>query len=450
MSDLSSDILWSPSSQRILDSNLVAFAKFVENEVGLAFGDYSGLYDWSVAEPEEFWSTFWDYAGIIGEKGSVVVDDVTKLPGARWFPEGAINAAEIMLQGGSPTEDQAAKDALVFWGEDKVKRRVTLGELCDQVARARAALLALGVTKGDRVAGYLPNMPETIIAMLASASIGAIWSSASPDFGVQGVLDRFGQIAPKVLLVVDGYHYNGKTHDCLDKAAGVAKSLPEDLVATVIIPYAGGTGDPAKVTKGLSWADFLAKGAPADAPAPALTFERLPLDHPLYVMFSSGTTGVPKCIIHGHGVLLQQLKEHILHSDARPGDKVFYFTTCGWMMWNWLVAALGARCTLMLYDGAPSYPSGNILFDFADAEGCSFLGTSAKWIDAIAKAGLRPKDTHNLSTVRIIASTGSPLVPESFDYVYEAIKEDVQLASISGGTDLLSCFMLGSPWDPVR
>ena len=317
------------------------------------------------------------------------------------------------------------------------------------MSRFQQALQAAGVKEGDRVAGYLPNMPETVIAMLATTALGAIWTSASPDFGVQGVLDRFGQIAPKVLVCVDGYWYNGKPVDCLAKNAEAVAQLPS-VEKTVVVGYLAEAPDVASIRNGVRWGDFVAPHA-----AGAVEFMRLPFDHPLYIMYSSGTTGVPKCIVHCHGgALLQHLKEHQLHGDVRPGDRVFYFTTCGWMMWNWLVSGLASAATLLLYDGSPFVPGadgrpGSILFDYADAERMTHFGTSAKFIDAVAKAGLSPRTSHKLDTVRALFSTGSPLAPEGFEFVYREIKADIALASISGGTDILSCFVLGNPLLPV-
>ena len=427
--------LWEPSAERIAGANITAFMRKAEPVAGRTFTDYESLRAWSVEDPEAFWRLAWDELGIIGEAGDTVVDDVRRLPGAKWFPNGHINYAENLMR---PRPDD--EEVIVFRGEDKVRRRLTYGDLKAEVSRFQQALVDLGVGKGDRVAGYMPNMPETIIAMLAVTGLGAIWSSASPDFGVQGVLDRFGQIEPKVLVACNGYFYNGKTHDSLEKLATIAERMPT-LERVVVVPYTTDSPDVSTVPKALTWGEFT-----AGKTAGAVTFEPLPFDHPLFIMFSSGTTGAPKCIVHGHGgTLLQQVKEHVLHCDEKPGDRVFYFTTCGWMMWNWLVAALAAGSTLLLYDGSPFYPNGNVLFDYADEEKMTFFGTSAKWIDAVKKADLVPKTTHDLSTVRVMASTGSPLAPESFDFVYEGIKDDIQLASISGGTDILSCFMLSNP-----
>jgi len=440
---MDSSELWRPSPERMAAARLSAFMAEVNRRWQADCSDYAGLWRWSVAQPESFWTTVWDHCGVLGDRGPLVLANRDRMPGAQWFPQATVNYAENLLR---RCDDS---DALVFWGEDKVRRRLSRRQLCAEVARCARALQAAGLGPGDRVAAYLPNMPEAVIAMLATASLGAIWSSASPDFGVQGVLDRFGQIAPKVLLCVDGYWYNGKAIDCLGKNAEIAARLPS-LVRTVVVSYLAQAADIGALACGQHWADFV---GPSGVGEPEFT--PLPFDHPLFIMFSSGTTGVPKCIVHGHGgALLQHLKEHQLHGDVVPGDRLFYFTTCGWMMWNWLVSGLASQATLLLYDGSPfiagvSGRPGTILFDYADSEGMTHFGTSAKFIDALAKSGLQPRATHRLEALRTIFSTGSPLAPEGFDYVYREIKADLQLASISGGTDILSCFALGSPLLPV-
>ena len=431
--------LWAPSRERVESARLTGFQRRLAERWEVELPDYDALHRFSVAEPEKFWLSVWDEAAVVGSLGKApYIVEGNRMPGARFFPDARLNYAENLLR------PRGNGDAMVFWGEDRVRRRLSWDELRDQVARCAAVLRSMGVGEGDRVAGYLPNMPETIIGMLATTSIGGVWSSASPDFGTQGVLDRFGQIEPKVLIACDGYFYGGKTHDTLAKVADVTAALPS-LAGTLIVPYAYEEPDLMNIDSASRWDEAFAEQSSAE-----LSFSRLPFDHPLFILFSSGTTGAPKCIVHRvGGVLLQHVKELMLHSDVKAGDRVFYFTTCGWMMWNWLVSALAAEATLLLYDGSPFYPHGNVLFDYADAERATLFGTSAKWIDAIKKAGLSPIETHDLSSVRTICSTGSPLVPESFDYVYKSIKTDVQLASISGGTDIVSCFMLGNPTGPV-
>ena len=424
--------LWRPDPETVGNTRMAHFMQETSH------ADYADLWRWSVDQPEAFWSKIWDYCAVVGEKGQRILLDGDRMPGARWFPEARLNYAENLLQNRSDGE------ALVFWGEDKVKRRLSHAELYSEVARFQQLLIAHGVGEGDRVAGYLPNLPEALIAMLATTALGAIWSSASPDFGVQGVLDRFGQSEPRLLVCVDGYWYNGKPVDCLEKNAEVVSKLPS-LVKTVVVPYLNARPEIGKIASAVCWSDL----AEVDERAEVI-FRRVPFDHPLFIMFSSGTTGVPKCIVHGHGgVLLQHLKEHQLHSDVRPGDRLFYFTTCGWMMWNWLVSGLASGATLLLYDGSPFAGQGTVLFDYAAAEGMTHFGTSAKFIDAAAKLGLTPGKTHDLSALRAMFSTGSPLSPEGFDWVYREIKPDILLASISGGTDIVSCFVLGNPVLPV-
>jgi len=434
-----SEPLWRPSRERVAAANLTRFMAAVGERWGVAAGSYRDLYGWSIAQPEQFWQSVWSFCGVVADTpGDTVLLDRDRMPGAVFFPKARLNYAENLLRRRDETE------ALVFWGEDKVKRRLTYDQLYDRVSQLVQALLGMGIQPGDRIAGYVPNMPETVIATLAAASIGAIWSSCSPDFGPRGVVDRFGQIGPRVLFTADGYYYNGKAHDSLARVAEFLPELPT-VERVVVFPYTRESPDLSALPDAVMLPDLIDRYPPRDIP-----FAELPFNHPLFIMFSSGTTGVPKCIVHGAGgTLLQHLKEHRLHSDIQAGDRMLYFTTCGWMMWNWLISGLASEATLLLYDGSPFHPDGNILFDYAQAERCTFFGTSAKFIDACSKVELKPIHTHDLSALRTIASTGSPLVPESFDYVYDSIKADVCLSSISGGTDIISCFVLGNPIGPV-
>lgn len=431
--------LWQPSAAAMAASNMRAFMRAAGARHHREFADYDALYQWSIEEPEQFWREIWSFCNVIGDgPGNVTVEHRERMPGARWFPQARLNYAENLLR----RRDNAP--ALVFWGEDRVKSSVTFAELHQEVSRLAQALRNSGLRAGDRVAAYLPNIPGAVIAMLAVASIGAIWSSCSPDFGVQGVLDRFGQIEPKILFVADGYFYNGKTIDVLPRVSEIARELPT-LERVIMIPYTQRSPDIGAIPRCVDVHALMAGYRPR-----IIEFERLPFNHPLYILYSSGTTGVPKCIVHGAGgTLLQHLKEHVLHIGLGRDESLFYFTTLGWMMWNWEVTALAAGSTVLLYDGSPFARGGNILFDFADATGMNVMGTSAKFIDALAKAGLRPRESHTLKKLRVILSTGSPLVPEGFDYVYQHIKQDVNLASMSGGTDLISCFVNGNPLLPV-
>ncbi len=429
--------LWRPSN--IEDLPITRFAREAERRSGRALADYDSLHAWSVDDPAAFWDLVWDFCGVIGDKGERRLVDADQMPGAQFFPDARLNFAENLLR--RKNDD----DAIVFRGEDRVRSRLTWRELNAQVSRLQQALRDFGVGPGDRVAALMPNMPETIAATLAVASLGAVWSSASPDFGARGALDRFGQIEPKVFIACDGYFYAGKTIETGEKLAEIVAGLPT-LSAVIVVPYIGRA---AEVAAELPKARTLDEALAAFAAGP-VTYARLPYAAPLYILFSSGTTGVPKCIVHSAGgTLLQHLKEHQLQSSLVRDERLFYFTTCGWMMWNWLVTGLATGATLLLYDGSPFHPSPAALFDYAVAERMNVFGTSAKYIDAVKKSELRPIDSHDLSTVRMMMSTGSPLAPESFDFVYQSIKPDIHLASISGGTDIVSCFVLGIPTKPV-
>ncbi len=443
--DMTTAKLWEPSAGRVAGANITRFALELEGRVGSKFPDYEALWRWSNDNAGAFWDAVWDYAGVIGERGARTLVDGDRMPGAKWYPDARLNFAENLLE--RRPEDDAA-DALVFRGEDKVRSRMSHSALRAGVSRFSAALAALGIRAGDRIAGYLPNMPEAIVAMLATSARGAIWTSCSPDFGVQGVLDRFGQVQPRVLVTVDGYWYNGKPIAILDKVAEIVARLPS-IERVVIVPYLepteGGRNELPPIAGVAPWDAFVAPFAPGK-----IDYARLPFDHPLYILYSSGTTGVPKCLVHGQGgTLLQHLKEHRLHCDVKPGDRLFYFTTCGWMMWNWLVSGLASQATLVLFDGSPFILRGRVLWELAEEAGITHFGTSAKYIDALRKIALVPVKDYALAPMRAILSTGSPLAPESFDYVYECIKHDVCLSSISGGTDIVSCFAIGNPTLPV-
>ena len=423
-------ILWRPAPERARDS---AMYRFLTSH-GLQ--DYAELHAWSVTQRDRFWSDVAEFVSVkFHEPATSVLQQPGDMMSARWFAGATLNFAENLLR--APD----GKLALIFRGEDGSRRELTYGELRSGVAAVSGRLRDAGVAAGDRVAAYLPNCPEAVIGMLASASIGAVWSSCSPDFGIDGVIDRFGQIDAKVLICADGYRYAGKRHDLLDSNRGVTRRLPK-LEKIIVVPFAGGVEkwDPRCV----SWDDFRSgKGE--------LRFTPLPFDHPLYVMYSSGTTGAPKCIVHGAGgTLLKHRQEHVMHCDLRAEDRLFYFTTCGWMMWNWLVSGLASGATLVLFDGAPFHEDGRILWRIAEEEQISIFGTSAKFLSAQEKAGIEPRAEFSLNTVRTILSTGSPLAPEGFDYVYRDVAPGVQLSSISGGTDILGCFAAGNPLEPVR
>lgn len=421
--------LWKPASPET-----TRLADFMRAQ-GHNHLDYKAFWRWSVENSEKFWDAVWDFGGIIGDKGDVILQDSDKMPGAKFYPNGRINYAENLLR----RRDDAP--AIIFRDETGRERTLSFAELYAEVARWQSQLKAWGVRKGDRVAAYMPNMPETVIACLATASLGAIWSSASPDFGVQGLIDRFGQIEPKILIAVDGYFYNGKVLDCLQKVREVVPHL-KGLEHTIVVPFTQDVPDISFLPDAVLSNGF--------ATTDDMSFERVEFNHPLFIMFSSGTTGIPKCIVHGHGgTLLQHVKEHQLHTNVQIGDRIFYFSTCGWMMWNWLISGLASGATLLLFDGSPFYPDGHVLWEFTSKHQAMLFGTSAKYIDALKVNGYKPGQDHDLSALRAIGSTGSPLVHESFDYVYREIKQDVHLSSLSGGTDIVSCFVIGNPISPV-
>ena len=437
--------LWTPTPQQVARANLTAFAAKIGARHGVDVTTYDALWRWSIDHKADFWREIWDDSGVIGTRGETVLVDGDRMPGAKWFPDASLNFAQNLLER-KRADDES--DALVFWGEDKVARRISHLELHALASRASAAFAAHGIAPGDRVAAYVPNMPEAVMAMLGAVSRGAAWSSCSPEFGVQGVLDRFGQIEPRILITVDGYWYNGKAIPILDKVAAIVARLPS-VEKVIVIPYlrqtSGATDEFALVRNGVAWDVWLAPFLPGP-----IDYVALPFAHPIYILYSSGTTGVPKCIVHtAGGILLQHLKEHRLHGDVKPGDRLFYFTTCGWVMWNWLVSGLASGATLLLYDGSPFIQQGRILWKLAALERMTHFGTSAKFIDAQKRIASVPRKDFDLARLRVMFSTGSPLSPESFDYVYQCVKEDLCLASISGGTDIASCFVAGATTLPV-
>ncbi len=431
--------IWTPPARRVAASNLTRFATLARERFGAPSGDYKALWRWSVDERERFWSALVEFARVLHKPGTApVLQHRDRMPGAVWFEDTRLNYAENLL---ARDDDHAA---LVFCNERGARRELSYRELRAEVARVAAGLAEIGIGPGDRVAGFVPNLPEAVIAMLATTSLGAAWTSCSPDFGINGVLDRFGQVAPRVLFTADGYFYNGRTIDSLAPVRGVLEQLPS-VERVVVIPYVSETPDLGDLAGAgaIAFGDFGRPGA-------ALAFRRVPFDTPLFVMYSSGTTGVPKCIVHGvGGTLLQHRKEHLLHTDLKPDDRLFFFTTCGWMMWNWLVSGLASGCTVVLYEGSPFAPDRDALWRMAERERVTAFGTSPKYLSALQKDGGAPGRDFDLGALRTLMSTGSPLAPEQFDYVYDAIKADLHLASISGGTDIISCFCLGNPWLPV-
>jgi acetoacetyl-CoA synthetase len=433
------EMLWKPTDAQIKATNLYRFMQTVNERFDLSLDDYSQLYQWSVDNLSDFWAAVWDFVRIQFSKPyKTVIDAPDRMPGAQWFQGAELNFAQNLLR------YRDGRVALIFRGEDRVRRTMTYAQLYDQASRLAAALRKAGVRKGDRVVGFVPNMPESIVAMLAATSLGAVWSSCSPDFGIKGVLDRFGQIKPKVLFAADGYYFKGQPIDSLARVADILKELPS-IEKVVVIPYVDDHPDIAQVSRAVHYNDFLDGG-----PGQEMVFAQLPFDHPLYIMYSSGTTGLPKCMVQSAGgVLINQLKELVLHTDLSREDTIFYFTTCGWMMWNWLAASLAVGATLILYDGNPFYPDAGALWQMAQDEGICVFGTSAGYLAALQNSGLKPREQYDLTALRAVLSTGSPLTREGFAFVYAHIKSDLQLASISGGSDLNGCFALGNPMGPV-
>ncbi len=434
------EMLWQPSDERIERSQMHAFMQLVAGKYGVT-PDWLSLHRWSVARRDQFWGEMLAWSQVRPSQPARAVFAGEGMLGTTWFPGLQFNFAEQLLRFDDDRIALAAED------EQGRTRTLTFHQLRSEVARCAAGLRHAGVTVGDRVGGFLPNIPETVIAMLAAASLGAVWSSCSPDFGVQGVFDRFGQIAPRVLFAADGYSYNGKRIDSLERVRGIVERIPS-IERTVIVPFLDKRPDLGGTKNATLWHDFLSGGAANIDEAPLFT--QLPFDHPLYIMYSSGTTGIPKCIVHGAGgTLLQHMKEHMLHTDLRRDDAILYFTTCGWMMWNWLVSALAVGATVVLYEGSPAHPTPDRLWRLAERLGITVFGTSPKFIAACMNANLHPGRQHDLSRLRAVLSTGSPLTVEHFHWVYGEVKDDLQLASISGGTDIISCFMLGNPILPV-
>jgi acetoacetyl-CoA synthetase len=431
--------LWVPSEERKKNANVTRFIKFVNEKYSLNIDGYHALYDWSVTKRADFWESVWEFCDVIASRPwDTVLQDSPTMMGAKWFVGARLNFAENLLR----YRDNHV--ALMFRGEGQGLQSMTYAQLYDEAARLAKSLRDAGVKVGDRVVGYMPNMMQTVAAMLAVTSIGAIWSSCSPDFGIKGVLDRFGQIQPKILFTADGYLYTGKTFSSLDKVAGMVKDVPS-IEKVVVVPYTTQNPDLSAIPNAIHYKDFISKESGLE-----IQFEQLPFDHPLYIMYSSGTTGLPKCMVHGAGgTLMQHLKEHVLHVDLKRDDKIYYFTTLGWMMWNWLVSALAVGATVILYDGSPFYPDAGAIFQLAQDTKMTIFGTGAPYIAALEKSGLKPKEKYDVSSLKTMCSTASPLPEEGFRFVYENVKSDINLASISGGTDIISCFALGSPILPV-
>jgi len=433
-----SELLWEPSEQRIKSSNMYRFMQGVNEKHGTQLADYESLHQWSTDNLESFWAEMWDFAEIrASESYKQVIDDPEKMPGAHWFSGSRLNFAENLLR------FRDDRTALIFKGEDSVRRTLSYRELYTITAQVAASLKDAGVTPGDRVVGFMPNMPESIIAMLAATSLGAVWSSCSPDFGIKGILDRFGQTKPKVLFTADGYFFKGKAIDSLARIEKIIAAIPS-IEKVVVVPYTEDKPDLSNLANGVHYRDFIQEEAKE------IEFAQLPFEHPLFIMYSSGTTGLPKCMVQSAGgVLIHQLKELILHTDLKRDDTIFYFTTCGWMMWNWLTSSLATGATLVLYDGNPFHPAPDALWQMAQDEKITIFGTSAGYIAALKNAGVRPGKQFDLQPMKALLSTGSPLSEEDFQFIYSEVKEDLQLASISGGSDLNGCFALGNPMGPV-
>ncbi|OPX35811.1 MAG: acetoacetate--CoA ligase [Desulfobacteraceae bacterium 4484_190.2] len=432
-------LLWKPSEDKIKSSNMYRFMGLINEKYNQNFTEYDPLYQWSIENIPDFWAAMWEFAGIkVSKSYDQVIDDVTRMPGAKWFPGARLNFAENLLR---YRDDQVA---LIFKGEDHDSTTMTYSELYDEVARVAKSLKEAGVQAGDRVAAFMPNMPETIIAMLAATSLGATWSSCSPDFGIKGVLDRFGQIKPKVLFTANGYWFKGKSLDSIERISDILEQLPS-LEKVVVVPYTEQDPDISRVPNAIHYRDFKSPDSNLE-----IDFKQLPFEHPLYIMYSSGTTGLPKCMVQGAGgILIHQLKELMLHTDLKREDTIFYFTTCGWMMWNWLTSSLGVGASLVLFDGNPFHPDPGALWKMAQDEKITIFGTSAGYIAALQNAGVKPGKEYDLTPLKAVLSTGSPLSVEGFEFIYKEVKKDLQLASIAGGSDLNGCFALGNPIGPV-
>ncbi len=431
--------LWVPSEERRRQANITRFIEYVNRTHNLHLKTYADLYQWSVAEPVDFWAVMWEFADLKASRTyDVVVDDLKRFPGAKWFPGARLNFAENLLR---YRDDHLA---LIFRGETQASKRMTYAELYEAVARLAVSLRELGVQAGDRVVGYMPNLMETAIAMLAATSLGAVWSSCATDIGAPAALERLGQVQPKVMFTADGYYYKGKVFDTLSNAAEVARGIPT-LQKVIVVPYVSEQPDLSQIPQAIPWNDFLAR-----EDSPRLSFTQLPFDHPLYIMFSSGTTGKPKCLVQSAGgVLINHLKELLLHTDLKRDDRIMYITSCSWMMWNWLLSSLAVGATVVLYDGNPNYPHPGAMWKLIDEERVTIFGCSASYLLFLKKEGFSPRAHFDLSSLREISQTGSPLSVEGFEYVYREIKSDLHFNSISGGTDINGCFAAGSPILPV-